>query len=482
MNEQELKAALHRLAPVVEDAGVWEALHREDRSRSGKRSKAQKRALLAEQGQAAAQAATPMTRRARVKKPIRPARVMGTIVVGACVLVALGFGISALADRLGGDGGVVVITDETMNPGSMPGGTGAPSSATAPPATSETSTTASSPSSTAPSSAGAPGDSAGVWVEAGVYEAPGAGDALTQVHAVSVSDQALLMATRPAAGARLWAYLFDSQKLIELPVSGTDVYHVDIDGLLAVWWEGTSDEESGMTTEQHIYAYLLPNGPKIEVAEGRQGVGYPQVAGSWITWTEGVPSADLPDEYWQMPIFGVRIDAQGAPQGEPVELAPTVVASVAGDSFFTYSLSSTHLAWEQGRAAEGLGLGTHLMELDGLRPSGLGAKAWRPSLSGNTLVYREDGLKARNLDTGQVQEIDPQGDYPSAASTFVAYYRMPETEEGYELVARGLTGGYEQVLGTPAEVPYLSPAIAVSDHHVAFVTEGAVRLFRWQGR
>lgn len=478
MNERELKDALHRLAPVVDDAGVWEALHREDRGKSGGRSKSRQLPLLVEDGQAA----TPMTGRTRVKRPIRPARVMGTIAVAACVLVALGFGISALADRLGGDGGVVVITDETMNPGSTPGSSGTPSSATASPTsegtstTAETPTTGSSPSSTAPSSTGAPGDSAGAWVETVVDEAP------TQVHAVSVSDQALLMATRPETGARLWAYLFDSEELIELPVSGTDVYHVDIDGLLAVWLEGTSDEESGVTTEQHIYAYLLPNGPKIEVAEGRQGVSYPQVAGSRITWTEGTPSADLPDEYWQMPIFGVKIDAQGAPQGEPVELMPSVVATVAGDSFFTYSLSGTHLAWEQGRAADGLALGTHVMELGGLQSLSLGAKAWRPSLGGKTVVYRENGLKARNLDTGQVREIDPQGDYASAASTFVAYYRMPETEFGHELVAQGLTGGYEQVLGTPTEIPYLSPAIAVSDHHVAFVTEGAVELFRWQGR
>jgi len=152
MNERELKDALHRLAPVVDDAGVWEALHREDRGKSGGRSKSRQLPLLVEDGQAA----TPMTGRTRVKRPIRPARVMGTIAVAACVLVALGFGISALADRLGGDGGVVVITDETMNPGSTPGSSGTPSSATASPTsegtstTAETPTTGSSPSSTAP--------------------------------------------------------------------------------------------------------------------------------------------------------------------------------------------------------------------------------------------------------------------------------------------------------------------------------------------
>jgi hypothetical protein len=260
-------------------------------------------------------------------------------------------------------------------------------------------------------------------------------------HAVSVSDEALLIAAREGSGATLWAYLFDRDELIELPVTGTDVFQPDIDGTLA----------------------------------------YPQVAGSWISWTEGSPSTDLPDEYWRMPILGVKVDSQGAPQGAPVELMPSAIAAVAGDSFFDYSLSGTHLAWEQGRAAGDLALGTHVMDLDGLQPFSLGRGAWRPSIGGGTLVYYENGLKARDLESGQVREIDAQGDYASAASSFAAYFRATDGG-GYELVARGLTGGYEQVLGSAAEPPWLSPDIAASAHHVAFIAQGAVKLFEWQGR
>lgn len=348
-------------------------------------------------------------------------------------------------------------------------------SATAPSTTAQPSTTLPPTSTTAPPSAGAPGDSAGSWVEMQVTAAP------PDAYAVGVSDQALLIAARTDAGASLSAYLFDREELVELPVSGSDVFQVDIDGLLAVWWEGTYEEGSSSPTDEHIYAYLLPDGPKIDVTD-RLGANYPQVAGSWITWTEGTPSEDLPDEYWQMPIFGVKVDPQGAPQGEPVELMGSAVAAVAGDSFFTYSLSKTHLAWEQGRATGDLALGTHVMDLETLRPSSLGKEAWRPSLGDGTLVYYENGLKARDLATGEVREIDPQGDYATVAPTFAAYFRTPEGGGGYEIVARGLTGGYEQVLGTQTEVPYLSPAIAASAGHVAFITGGSAKLFTWQGR
>ena len=348
-------------------------------------------------------------------------------------------------------------------------------SATAPTTTSQPPTTLLPTTTMAPPSAGAPGDSAGSWVEVRVPDAP------AEAHAVALSDEALLIAAPSESGATLSAYLFDSDELIELPVAGTDVFQPDIDGLLAVWWEGTFDEGTSSYTEQHIYAYLLPGGPKTEVAKDRQGVSYPQVAGSWITWTEGRPSADLPDEYWQMPILGVKVDTRGAPQGAPVELMPSAIAAIAGDAFFDYSLSSTHLAWEQGRAAEDLALGTHVMDLDTLQPSSVGTEAWRPSIGDGTLVYYDNGLKARDLETGQVREIDAQGDYASAAPSFAAYFR-PSDGGGYEIVARGLTGGYEQVLGSATEPPWLSSDIAASADYVAFIAGGAVRLFTWQGR
>jgi len=342
--------------------------------------------------------------------------------------------------------------------------------------TAQPSTTLPPTSTTAPPSAGAPGDSAGSWVE---MQVPAT---LPDAHAASVSDQALLIAARTEAGASLWAYLFDRDELVELPVSGSDVFQPDIDGLLAVWWEGTFDEGSGSYSDQHIYAYLLPNGPKIDITKDRQGVSYPQVAGSRITWTEGTPSADLPDEYWQMPIFGVEIDALGAPRGEPVELMGSIVAAVAGDSFFDYSLSDTHLAFEQGLTAGDLAMGTQVMDLETLQLSSLGKEAWRPSIGGGTLVYYENGLKARDLVTGEVREIDPQGDYASAAPTFVGYFRPAKGGSGYEIVARGLTGGHEQVLGSATNPPWLSTDIAASADHVAFIIGGAVKLFEWQGR
>jgi hypothetical protein len=53
------------------------------------------------------------------------------------------------------------------------------------------------------------------------------------------------------------------------------------------------------------------------------------------------------------------------------------------------------------------------MDLDGLQPFSLGRGAWRPSIGGGTLVYYENGLKARDLESGQVREIDAQGTTPA---------------------------------------------------------------------
>jgi hypothetical protein len=162
------------------------------------------------------------------------------------------------------------------------------------------------------------------------------------------------------------------------------------------------------------------------------------------------------------------------------------VASILGDSSWTYSLGETFLAWEQAAAVGALDTGTYVLDLSNMPagPQSIGTEAWRPSIGGDTLVYWENGLKALDLKTGEKREIDPKGDFPAAAPTFAAYFRPIESGDGttYEIVARGLTGGYEQVLAQQADAPWLSPAIAASGKRVAFVADGTLHVFDWKGR
>jgi type IV secretory pathway component VirB8 len=80
MNEQQLREGLHRLAPHVEEVGVWEALHERRRRRAP-----------------------------------RAAWAAAVLVI---VLATLGFGMNAIVQHLSHHADVVVITDDTMSPGS----------------------------------------------------------------------------------------------------------------------------------------------------------------------------------------------------------------------------------------------------------------------------------------------------------------------------------------------------------------------------
>ena len=111
ISDQELRAALHRLAPDVEEHGVWEALH----SRGGR--KPTRVPLFASGERVFAGNAKP----ARPRRASRTRRFIGFAAVTAIVLVAVVFGANALVERMTEDHSVVVITDDTMGPSSTAG-------------------------------------------------------------------------------------------------------------------------------------------------------------------------------------------------------------------------------------------------------------------------------------------------------------------------------------------------------------------------
>lgn len=84
----------------------------------------------------------------------------------------------------------------------------------------------------------------------------------------AVSEQAVLVHTRSGDKPELYAYLVDSGTIVKIPVPSSDVWSVDLEGLLAVWYEGNFDSSTGEPSDAHIYAFPLPNGPKVEIAFG----------------------------------------------------------------------------------------------------------------------------------------------------------------------------------------------------------------------
>ncbi|MFH0915816.1 MAG: hypothetical protein V1912_05145 [bacterium] len=391
------------------------------------------------------------------------------IAVGAAAVVVIAVAI-AVPLVLARDGGEEVVT---VTPTAPTTSTTTESTSTTVPETSTTSTTVTTVK-------GMPGDSAGEWVEMNIPGAP------AQVFAVAVSDDVLLMLAQASPGYRLYAYTFLSDTMVELPVEATDLGGIDVDANVTVWWEGTYDENSNSYTDQHIYSYVVPGGPKVEVIGGGRDVGYPQIAGSWVTWVEGSPWDANPEEYWLVPIYGSFVSVGTETTNEPTLLVPSAVAAIMGDSTWTYSLSEDFLAWEQAAAVGGLDTGTHVLDLMTVpgEPRSIGADAWRPSVCGDSLVYWEDGLKFLDLRTGEKREIDPKGDFATAAPTFAAYFRAIDSGDGsaYQIVARGFTGAYEQVLTQQADPPWLSPFVAASAAHVAFVADGTLHVFEWKGR
>lgn len=364
-------------------------------------------------------------------------------------------------------------TGTTRQPTTTTATTAPASSTTSSSTTSSTTTSSSTTTTTAP-----PGDSAGQWVEAVVPEIP------QGTFNTKVSDEALLMEANSDAGFKLYAYMFDSGELVRLPTGGNAFLDADLDGSLAVWREAEYDYDTGEYRNGHLYAYTLPGGPKVEVAAGTGSFSYPQVAGSWVTWVEGAPWETDPDMYSLEHIYGVRIEPDGEPLEQPVELVSAATADALGDSYWTYSLSATHLAWEVVTPVDIFDAGTYVMDLESRQPLKISDESWLPSLGGDTLVYWiwEEGLKASDLQTGRERTVDPLGDYASAGPTFTAYYRTIESAEtwSYEVVTRGHETGWEQVLLETDVDPYFMPPIAVSAHRVALLLDDVVRLFTWE--
>ena len=323
--------------------------------------------------------------------------------------------------------------------------------------------------------AGIPGDSAGTWAETNISGID------QQVNEVAVSEDAMVFQTTTELGASsIYAYLFASGKTIQLPTSTPDAGAVDIDGKLVAWWEA---EGADVVTAAHIYAYLLPSGPKVEVASGTR-VSYPQVAGGMITWGEGKPWATQPDEFWEWTIKGVAVDEHGQPTGVAGTLVESAIAATLGDSTWSYNLSNGFITWEQQTSAGGMDAGSYAMDLGEMQPWLIDTEAWRPSMDKNRVVFTRNGVEYSDFAGATAQQMDSAGDFATAGPTYAAYFRGTPSGDGtaWTVVARGYKGVHEQVLlGDTGSPPWFLTPIATSATHIAFTIDGNLHLFTWQG-
>jgi hypothetical protein len=104
ISDRELRAALHRLAPEVGEAGVWDALHRKHRPNPRRTP----RLMSGEPGSVVG------ARSARPKRSFGTVRIASAAALVAVVLVALGFGVHTLVERLSEESSMLVITDDHM--------------------------------------------------------------------------------------------------------------------------------------------------------------------------------------------------------------------------------------------------------------------------------------------------------------------------------------------------------------------------------
>jgi hypothetical protein len=397
----------------------------------------------------------------------------------AIVVIALAIALPLVFVR-GGDAKTVETvsissTTVTTAPSTTTSAAPATTTSTEPPTTETTE----APSTTTTSEAAAasiPGDSAGTWAETQIS---GLGRSVNQV---AVSDDALLFEAENQEGTTgIYAYLFATKKTVQLPTSAETAGEIDIDGTLAVWWEANGGDE---ITDAHIYAYRLPDGPKVEVASGTT-VGWPQVAGNVVTWLEGKPWATEPDEWWENTIKSVTVDQMGQPTGPSLTLVDSAIASRTGDATWTYSLSDGYVAWEEQSDAGPRPAGSYMMDLGALQPWHIDPDAWRPSLIKNWAVFTRNGIEVTQFERNDAGHIDDAGDFATAAPTYVAYFRPTASGNGtaWAVVAKGFNGMHEQVLlDDTGDPPWFLSPIAASANHIVFVLgDGTLHLFTWQG-
>ncbi|HZK48195.1 MAG TPA: zinc ribbon domain-containing protein, partial [Thermoleophilia bacterium] len=178
-----------------------------------------------------------------------------------------------------------------------------------------------------------------------------------QTYSAITSDVAAAFETKSG----LYAYIYETGKLVHLPTEMNAASSVSIDGDRMVWWEGDYDESDTLTREG-IFSYRLPDGPRVELLTGGESAGSPLLSDGYVTWLEGRESADHPQDIWELPIYGAALDAGGRLQGEPQSLVENPRSYVLGDSTWSYDLTPDYLAWEDNDPADGSQPGTWVLD------------------------------------------------------------------------------------------------------------------------
>lgn len=302
-----------------------------------------------------------------------------------------------------------------------------------------------------------------------------------EVFVVDMSSVALLMEERASVGrGGLYAYVFATEKMVQLPVDeGMYVDGMDIDGDLVVWAERQYSDGPDPTSS--TYAFRLPDGPKVKVADGGGG---PKVDDGRIFWTEWTRVSGEIDEGEEVlstcVIQMVEVDENGHPEGSPVEVTdqPNSSHEAGGDELWSYDVEGSYLTYQR---MYGTRPGVYLADLrkrggDGSDDIYLGVGSV-PSMSGSLVVWRgepEDGLWqvwGYSLKTGVVAIIAQDGHMPFAGPDYVVYARHREDSSGSDLYLLDEKTGAVTLLGmTTAGVGWPFISIAGNTACVAWVT------------
>lgn len=298
-----------------------------------------------------------------------------------------------------------------------------------------------------------------------------------EVHAVDLSSVALVI----SAQEDLYAYLFATESLVELPVEN-DVYvgGVDIAGDLVVWTENTYSNDLNGPLQASLYAYRLPDGPKVKLVGDSRGPWAPLIDGGRVFWVETTHVSGDPGQgeqsLDQCAIWMIEVDGDGKPQGSPIKVTdrPNSNHEPAGDELWSYDVHGSHLAYQRMWGEEP---GVHLLDLGGGTDTYLG-EGDIPSLSSSLVAWRgtaEDGgwqVWGYDLETGLVAVLAEDGHMPFAGPGYVLYARHDGDDPTHNdlLLLDEETGSTTRLgeAGQSGGNPFIS--ITGSADHVAWVT------------
>jgi hypothetical protein len=246
------------------------------------------------------------------------------------------------------------------------------------------------------------------------------------VYGVSLSSTALALWT----GETPYIYLLATKRLVKLPVENdARVGGVAVAGELVVWTEAQYSDDLDAPAQVTLYAYRLPDGPKVKLVGDKRTPSAPLLDGGRVFWVEATHvSGDVnagEEELYSQVVWMLKVDDSGKPQGSPVKITdrPNSSHEGGGDELWSYDAKGSYLAYQRMWGEEP---GVHLVDLGSGTDTYLG-EGDIPSVSSSLVVWRSPagdkgwGIWAYNFETRLVAVLADSGHMPFAGPGYVFY-------------------------------------------------------------